>query len=64
MQTEDRTTVRVTGTTISYLYVCPRQLWFFQNHIEMEHTSDLVSMGQLLHEDSYSREKTEGTFNR
>ena len=57
MQTENRTTVRVTGTTISYLHVCPRQLWFFQNHIEMEHTSDLVSMGKLLHEESYSREK-------
>ena len=57
MQTENRTTVRVTGTMISYLYVCPRQLWFFQNHIEMEHTSDRVAMGQLLHEDSYSREK-------
>ena len=37
MQTEDHTTGRVTGTMISYLHVCPRQLWFFQNHIEMEH---------------------------
>lgn len=57
MQTENPTTVRVTGTTINYLYVCPRQLWLFQNHIEMEHTSDLVSMGRLLHDESYSREK-------
>lgn len=57
MQTENPTTVRVTGTMISYLHVCPRQLWLFQNHIEMEHTSDLVSMGRLLHDESYSREK-------
>ena len=57
MQTEDLTTAHITGTTINYLHVCPRKLWFFQNHIEMEHTSDLVSMGQLLHEESYSREK-------
>ena len=57
MQTEHLTTIRVTGTMISYLHVCPRQLWFFQNHIEMEHTSDRVAMGQLLHEESYSREK-------
>ncbi len=57
MQTEDSTTIRVTGTMISYLHVCPRQLWFFQNHIEMEHTSDRVAMGQLLHEESYNREK-------
>ncbi len=53
MQTETRTTGRVTGTMISYLHVCPRQLWFFQNHIEMEHTSDRVSMGRLLQEESY-----------
>ena len=57
MQTKDPATVRVSGTTIGYLYVCPRELWFFQNHIEMEHTSDLVSMGKLLHEESYPREK-------
>ena len=57
MQTEGSTTIRVTGTMISYLHVCPRQLWFFQNHIEMEHTSDRVAMGQLLHEESYPREK-------
>ena len=57
MQTENHTTVSVTGTMISYLHVCPRELWFFQNHIEMEHTSDRVAMGQLLHKESYSREK-------
>ena len=57
MQTEDSTAIRVTGTMISYLHVCSRQLWFFQNHIEMEHTSDRVAMGQLLHEESYPREK-------
>ncbi len=54
---QNLTQPRITGTMIHYLYVCPRQLWFFQNHIEMEHTSDLVSMGKLLHEESYGREK-------
>ena len=57
MQTENLTAARITGTTINYLHVCHRKLWFFQNHIEMEHTSDLVSMGRLLHEESYRREK-------
>lgn len=57
MQTEDLTRARVTGTAIHYLYICPRELWFFQNQIEMEHTSDLVAMGKLLHEESYAREK-------
>ena len=53
MQIQDLTRDRVTGTAINYLFVCPRKLWFFQNHIEMEHTSDRVAMGQLLHEQSY-----------
>ena len=56
MQIENLTRIRVTGTAIHYLHICPRQLWFFQNHIEMEHTSDLVAMGKLLHEESYPRE--------
>ena len=57
MQPEHITQPRITGTAINYLFVCPRKLWFFQNHIEMEHTSDLVAMGQLLHDESYGREK-------
>ena len=47
----------ITGTAINYLYICTRKLWFYQNHIEMEHTSEYVDLGQLLHEESYPREK-------
>ncbi len=47
----------ITGTAINYLYICERKLWFFQNHLEMEHTSEYVNIGQLLHEDTYPREK-------
>ncbi len=47
----------ITGTAINYLYICERKLWFFQNHLEMEHTSEYVDIGQLLHEDTYPREK-------
>ena len=47
----------ITGTAINYLYICERKLWFFQNHLEMEHTSEYVDLGQLLHEDTYPREK-------
>jgi CRISPR-associated exonuclease Cas4 len=48
---------RITGTAINYLFVCPRKLWLFHHHIEMEHTSDYVALGQLLHEESYERQK-------
>ena len=47
----------ITGTAINYFYICTRKLWFYQNHLEMEHTSEKVDLGQLLHDESYPREK-------
>ena len=43
----------VTGTHISYFLVCHRKLWLFANGIQMEHTSELVAEGRLIHETSY-----------
>jgi CRISPR-associated exonuclease Cas4 len=57
METSTLTQARITGTQINYLFICTRKLWLFSHHIEMEHTSDYVAMGDLLHEESYSREK-------
>jgi len=59
METIGLTETRITGTEINYLFVCPRKLWLFHHHIEMEHTSDYVALGQLLHEDSYPRQTKE-----
>ena len=42
---------------IYYYFVCKRKLWFFVNDITMEQSSDLVAMGKLVDETSYSREK-------
>lgn len=47
----------ITGTQINYLFICKRKLWLFSHHIEMEHTSDYVAIGELLHEESYARER-------
>ncbi len=55
MQNND--TNHITGTAINYLYICTRKLWFFQNHLEMEHTSEYVQLGKLLHDETYTREK-------
>ena len=49
----------ITGTEISYYHVCKRKLWLFSHAIHMEHESDRVSEGKLLHETSYSRKKKE-----
>lgn len=43
----------LTGTHISYCLVCHRKLWLFSHEIRMEHTSDLVAEGKLIHESTY-----------
>lgn len=43
----------MTGTHFNYYHVCKRKLWLFANGINMEHTSDLVLEGKLIHENSY-----------
>lgn len=43
----------LTGTHFNYYMVCRRKLWLFANGINMEHVSDLVFEGRLVHEDSY-----------
>lgn len=45
--------MNITGTHIAYYIVCKRKLWLFLNGITMEHTSDTVYDGKLLHETSY-----------
>jgi CRISPR-associated exonuclease Cas4 len=45
--------MNLTATHINYYMVCKRKLWFFSNGITMEHTSDTVSEGKLIHETSY-----------
>lgn len=43
----------ITGTHFNYFQVCKRKLWLFSKGINMEHTSDIVYDGKLLHETSY-----------
>ena len=48
---------QVTGLMIYYYFICKRKLWYFANEIEMEQNSELVSIGRVLDETSYQREK-------
>lgn len=43
----------ITGTHINYYFICHRKLWLFTNSIQMEHTSDTVYEGKLIHETTY-----------
>jgi CRISPR-associated exonuclease Cas4 len=45
--------MNITATHINYYHICHRKLWLFSNGINMEHTSDTVYVGKLLHETSY-----------
>lgn len=49
--------MEVTGTMVYYYFVCQRKLWYFANEINMEQNSELVSIGKILDETSYRREK-------
>ncbi len=45
----------ITATHVNYYHVCRRKLWLAYNNIEMEHTSDLVTEGRLIGENSYAQ---------
>ncbi|MDR0605640.1 MAG: CRISPR-associated protein Cas4 [Bacteroidales bacterium] len=45
--------MNISGTHFNYYHVCKRKLWLFSKGISMEHTSDLVYEGKLIHEESY-----------
>ncbi|HLR20837.1 MAG TPA: CRISPR-associated protein Cas4 [Tissierellaceae bacterium] len=48
---------KITGVMVYYYFVCKKRLWYFANGINMEQESELVTMGKLIDEHSYSREK-------
>lgn len=45
--------MQITGTHFNYFHLCHRKLWLFANGITMEHTSDAVYEGKLIHESAY-----------
>ncbi|MBU7039070.1 MAG: CRISPR-associated protein Cas4 [Theionarchaea archaeon] len=47
----------ITGVQVNYYFICKSKLWLFSHYSAMEHTSDAVFMGKLLHQTSYKREK-------
>jgi len=49
----------ITGTQVAYYNICHRKLWLFSKNISMEHTSELVDIGKIIHESSYSRKRKE-----
>ena len=54
--------LRIIGTQFNYYFICKTKLWLFSRHIQMEQESELVSLGKMLHKDSYKREKRDQTI--
>jgi CRISPR-associated exonuclease Cas4 len=44
----------ITATLINLYHVCKRELWLHANEIRMEHTSDTVTEGKLIGENTYT----------
>lgn len=49
--------MKVTGVMVYYYFICKRKLWYFANEINMEQNSELVSIGKIIDETTYSREQ-------
>lgn len=50
---EEFASLRTNGLKVNYWAVCPRKLWLFAKGLRMEHASDRVLLGRLLHEGAY-----------
>lgn len=49
--------MNITGIMIYYYFICQRRLWYFLNQINMEQNSELVKIGKVLDETTYTKEK-------
>jgi len=43
----------LTATHVKYYHLCHRKLWLFDRDVWMEHTSEAVAAGELLHQTAY-----------
>jgi CRISPR/Cas system-associated exonuclease Cas4 (RecB family) len=44
----------ITGVQVNYYFIFKTKLWYFSHYTTMEHTSDAVLLGKLIHEKNYS----------
>jgi len=49
----------ITGVQVNYYFICRTKLWLFSHLATMEHTSDTVALGRVIHQGSYAKQKRE-----
>ncbi|NMC59719.1 MAG: CRISPR-associated protein Cas4 [Candidatus Methanofastidiosa archaeon] len=45
----------LTGTEINYFFICKTKLWLYSKFQTMEHSSDVVKEGKIIHESVHQR---------
>lgn len=45
--------MQINATLVNLYHICKRECWLHANGVNMEHTSDIVYDGKLLHKNSY-----------
>jgi CRISPR-associated exonuclease Cas4 len=48
---------KIQGIKVNYYFICKRKLWLFSKGLGCEKLSERVSIGKILHETAYPREK-------
>lgn len=51
-----------TGVQVSYYFICKTKLWLFSHLTTMEHSSDTVAIGRIVHKESYQRARRDVTL--
>lgn len=46
-------TSTITATLLTYFHQCRRKMWLHAHEIRLEHSSDLVAEGRVIHQTSY-----------
>ena len=45
--------LRTNGVKVNYFFICKRKLWLYSKNLTMESSSDQVTLGRILHDQSY-----------
>jgi len=51
-----------TGVQVSYYFICKTKLWLYSHLATMEHSSDTVAIGRMVHRESYQRARRDVTI--
>lgn len=63
MEVENIDYDKVTGMQVNYYLSCKTKLWLYSHSVSFEHTSDLVKLGRLLHQEYFNSQRKDVFYN-